>query len=368
MGWLHYWMARKTDPRDGPQYRVASDDIHDGFPAVELRDDRGNRRGNGGNGNRHNGGRRGDSAEEQGGDRGKGKGGDGDNNKNNDNKDDGGKKKPSDSSKSTEPPSSVTTTVVSVEPPTTVTISSATLSSILITPTEISTMTTQTEGSAAPTSFTISITTSVPASSSSPMVTSSSTSVIPTTVLPTPPSTSTSPGSTGAISSSELSTGAKAGIAIAALSAFALVLGALYICWRRGSSRTRRPIGIQPETSGAQGSLAQGAVSMAQTGRRSVQDDTGAKKAVDTSSWRTWHPYRPPSAQSNTEATAADLLEPPAPAFSRSTQDARRTLNTWETSSEPDSSAADRFSATALATYLSPAPTRPRRIGGEAQV
>lgn len=155
---------------------------------------------------------------------------------------------------------------------------------------------------------------------------------------------------------------------VAALSGFALILGALYLCWRRGSSRTRRPNGIQPETSGAQGSLVQGAVGMAQTGRRSVNDDTGGQGAVDTSSWRTWHPYRPPSTQSSTAAAAADLLEPPAPAFSRSTQDARRTLNTWETSSEPDSSAADRFSATALATHLSPAPTRPRRIGGPAQV
>lgn len=83
MGWLHDWMAPKTDARDGPQYRVASDDIHDDLPTVELRDDNGNRRGNGGNGNRHNGGRRGDSAEDQGGDKDKGNGGDGDKNKNN---------------------------------------------------------------------------------------------------------------------------------------------------------------------------------------------------------------------------------------------------------------------------------------------
>ncbi|KAG6362891.1 hypothetical protein INS49_007986 [Diaporthe citri] len=198
MGWLHDWMARETDARDDPQYRLASDGIHDDLPAVEPRDDKGNRRGNGGNGNGHNGGRRGDSADEQGGDKDKGNGGDGDKNKNS--------------------------------------------------------------------------------------------------------------------------------------------------------------------------SLVRGAVDMAQTGRRSVGDGTGGQGAVDTSSWRTWHPYRPPSAQSDTAAAAADLLEPPAPAFSRSNQDARRTLNTWETSSEPDSPAADRFSATALATYLSPAPTRPRRIGGSTQV
>lgn len=307
----------------------------------------------------------------------------------NNNKDDGGKRRSSDSSKSTEPPSSITTTIISVEPPTTVTsISSATLTSILTTTTAISTMITQTEGSAPPTSFTISTTTSVSASSSPPVVTSLSTSVIPTTIISTPPSSSTSPGGTGAISSSELSNGAKAGIAsktrrpcafrsvvpvltrfkVAALSAFALILGALYLCWRRGASRTRRPIINRPGTSGAQGPLVQSAVGMAQAGRRSVHDDAGGQGAVDTSSWRTYHPYRPPSAQSNTAAAAADLLEPPAPAFSRSTPDARRTLNTWETSSEPDSSAADRFSATALATHLSPAPTRPRRIGGPAQV
>lgn len=163
----------------------------------------------------------------------KGNGGDGNNNKNNkffhvfitealvvcskvldDDKDDGGKKKPRDSSKSTDPPSSFTTTVTSVEPPTTIVVPSVTLTSTLITTTEISTTTAQTEGSTTPgTSVTISVTTSVPASSSSPAVTSPTISVTPTTVLPTPPAASTSPGNSGAISSSELSTGAKAGIA-----------------------------------------------------------------------------------------------------------------------------------------------------------
>lgn len=304
-------------------------------------------------------------------------------------KDDGGKKKPSDSSKSPGPPSSFTTTVTSVEPPTTIVVPSVTLTSTLITTTEISTTTAQTEGSTTPgTSVTISVTTSVPASSSSPAVTSPTISVTPTTVLPTPPAASTSPGNSGAISSSELSTGAKAGIAsrswsslqpdlqnlilthftVAALSAFALILGGLYLCWRRGASRTGRPAGKRPKNTGAQGPVVQGAVGMAQAGRRSLDRDGGGLGAADTSSWRTWHPYRPPSAPSTTTAAAADLLEPPAPAFSRPAQDARRTLNTWDTSSEPDSSAADRFSATALATHLSPAPTRPRRIPGSGQV
>lgn len=150
---------------------------------------------------------------------------------------------------------------------------------------------------------------------------------------------------------------------VAALFAFALVLGGLYVCWKRGASRTRRPPSIARAISGTQGPLVQGSVNMSQTGGRSV-DDNGGKgpDAVDTSSWRTWHPYRPPSAQSNPPAAAADFLEPPAPAFSRSTHEARRAQATWDTSSEPDSSAADRFSATALATYLSPAPTRPRQI------
>lgn len=302
-----------------------------------------------------------------------------------DDKDDGGKKKPPDSSKSTEPPSSFTTTVTSVEPPTTVVVPPVTLTSTLITTTEISTTTAQTEGSTTPgTSVTISVTTSVPASSSSPAVTSPTISVTPTTVLPTPPAASTSPGNSGAISSSELSTGAKAGIAsrsraslqpdlqnlvltrstVAALSAFALILGGLYLCWRRGASRAGRPAGTRPQNA----PVVQGAVGMAQAGRRSLDGDGGGLGAADTSSWRTWHPYRPPSAPSTTTAAAADLLEPPAPAFSRPAQDVRRTLNTWDTSSEPDSSAADRFSATALATHLSPAPTRPRRIAGSGQV
>lgn len=429
MGWLQNWMARRTSSRDGPQYRVISDDVHDRLPAFEIRRDKDNRRGNNKNRNKQtlNGGRRGDRAEQQdGGNNGNGNDGNGngngdgngDKNKNStfsqvgteyrlvfdinltssDNgKDDGGKKKPPDSSKYTESSSSFTTTIVSVPPPTTVVIPPVTLTSTLVTTTEISTMTTQTEGSTTSTSFTISITTSVPESSSSPAVTPSSvaspsspgaTSVTPTTVLPTPPSTSTSQGNPGAIFGPELSAGAKAGIAsrarspcvilsmkcvlthftVAALSAFALILGGLYLCWRRGASRTRRPMGVQPETPGVQGSLVQGAVGMAQAERRSVNDNTEGQGAPDTSSWRTWHPYRPPSAQSNTEAAAADLLVPPAPAFSRSTQDVRRTLNTWDTSSEPDSSAADRFSTNALATHLSPAPTRPRRIPGSADV
>lgn len=435
MGWLQNWMARRTSLRDGPQYRVISDDIHDGLPAIELRRDKDNRRGNNKNRNKHtlNGGRRGDSADQQGG--GNNKNGNGDNNgggngngngggnsdknKNStfsqnlyrvssgflyhsltcsDNgKDDGGKKKPSDTSKSPDPSSSFTTTIVSIPPPTTVVVPPVTLTSTLVTTTEISTTSTQTESSATPTSFTISITTSVTESPSSPVVTPSSvtsssspgaTSVTPTTVLPTPPSTSTSTGNPGAIFGPELSAGAKAGIAskarppweilsvkpvliyftVAALSAFALILGGLYLCWRRGASRTRRPIGVQPETPGVQGSLVQGAVGMAQAERRSVNDNTKGQGAPDTSSWRTWHPYRPPSAQPETAAAAADLLVPPAPAFSRSTQDVRRTLNTWDTSSEPDSSAADRFSTNALATHLSPAPTRPRRIPGSTDV
>lgn len=141
---------------------------------------------------------------------------------------DGNKKHP-DSSKSTKPTSSVTTTIVSVPPPTTVVIPPVTLTSTLVTTTEISTMTTQTESSATTTSFTISITTtSVPSvpgsssqpgsssslgSSSSPVGTSSSNSVTPTTVLPTSTPTPTSSGTPGAISSSELSPGVKAGIA-----------------------------------------------------------------------------------------------------------------------------------------------------------
>jgi hypothetical protein len=155
---------------------------------------------------------------------------------------------------------------------------------------------------------------------------------------------------------------------VAALSAFALLLGGIYLCWRRGASRTRGSLGVQPEPPGVRGSLVQGAVGMPQARRDSLNDHEGDPGPVNSASWRTTHPWRPPSAQSNMEAAAADLLVPPAPAFQRSAQDARRTMATWDTSSEPDSSAADRFSASALATYLSPAPTRPRRVVGSADV
>lgn len=123
---------------------------------------------------------------------------------------------------------------------------------------------------------------------------------------------------------------------------------------------TKRPASTRSSASNAQGSLTQEAADMAQAERRSVHD-YGGGYLVDTSSWRTWHPLRPPSAQSADAAAAGPVspLEAPAPAFQTSSRGARTTLGTWETSSEPDSSAADRFSATPLATQLSPAPGRP---------
>ncbi|KAK2611387.1 hypothetical protein N8I77_004727 [Diaporthe amygdali] len=155
---------------------------------------------------------------------------------------------------------------------------------------------------------------------------------------------------------------------VAALSTFALILGGLYLYWRRTPPKDRsrsifptgRPTSMRSSTSNTQDSLTQGAADMAQTGSGTAQRNGG--EPVDTSSWRTWHPWRPRSTQSDVAAAVADLLEPPAPEFLKVPQEARTTQATWETSSEPESPAADRLSAPGLATYLSPAPGRPRRI------
>lgn len=84
MGWLYNWTAKRTDRTDSHRYRTTSHGIHY-LSTLELRNDQGNRKGNNGNRNRINGGRRGDSAEDQGGDKDKGNNNGGDNNNNNKN-------------------------------------------------------------------------------------------------------------------------------------------------------------------------------------------------------------------------------------------------------------------------------------------
>ncbi|KAJ0108550.1 hypothetical protein J7T55_002154 [Diaporthe amygdali] len=335
MGWLFKWMVQG----DGRRPRLTSNEPHEKSPLLDLRDSRGNQRGNGNFRNRPNGGRRGDKANEQGGD-----GGDGDGGKNNNN--DNGNKD--------------TTFFVHYD----CSLCSASNNNYNIFSTHLRCHNDRDFNNDTNTNDRQYFSHKFYYLHYSPHPNVLLLDLHGRLLVHTP---DTNGNNFNYRIDCNFST-EQYGIALAALSTFALILGGLYLYWRRTPPKVRsrsvfstgRPTSMRSSTSNTQDSLTQGAADMAQTGSGTAQRNGG--EPVDTSSWRTWHPWRPRSTQSDVAAAVADLLEPPAPEFLKVPQEARTTQATWETSSEPESSAADRLSAPGLATYLSPAPGRPRRI------